>query len=146
MLSFLCVCVCGCKEEKKSKDRSDADDLFTRICKLTKEYTEKLNDVPDSSSWVATCTEFEDRLDKISFSYPPDTDLLLTEGQNDTIHALLVEYTKVRDKKIHDILHPYVEIDSIVDADSNIVLSVPEISNTKPGEVNQSSASRSPDN
>ena len=146
MLSFFCFCVCACKEEKKSRDRTDADDLFKRICKLTKEYTDKLNDVPDSSLWVATCSEFEEKLEKISFSYPPDTDLLLTEGQNDTIHALLVEYTKVRDTKIHDILHPYVDIDSIVDVDSAVVLSLPEMSNPKVSAVNPSNASRNPGN
>ncbi|MDE6480368.1 MAG: hypothetical protein K2L45_08855 [Muribaculaceae bacterium] len=146
MLAFLCFCVCACKEEKKSKDRTDADDMFARICKLTKEYTEKLEDIPDSSLWDATCAEFEERLEKISFSYPPDTDLLLTEGQNDTIHTLLVEYAKMRDDRIHEILHPHVEVDSVTGADSNVVVTVPEISNPKESEVILTSASRNPGN
>ena len=60
---------------------------------------------------------FEDSLDKINFSYPPDTDLLLTEGQNDTIHSMLQTYIKDRDSRIHEILHPVVIADSI-DTDS----------------------------
>ncbi len=137
LLAF--ICGFGCTQEKKLKDRSEATDMFNRICKLTKEYTEKLTDAPDSSSWATACSEYEDKLDKISFSYPPDTDLLLTEGQNDTIHSLMLEYIKARDGRIHDILHPKVEVDSIVSVDSGIAIETLS-------EVNREDASRSPDN
>ncbi len=112
------LCAPGCKQEKPQKDRSEAKEMFERICKLTKEYADKLADSPDSSSWAANCNEFEDKLDKVNFSYPPDTDLLLTEGQNDTIHSLMMEYVKVRDERIHAILHPIVELDSLMNLDS----------------------------
>ncbi|MDE7421260.1 MAG: hypothetical protein K2N35_13760 [Muribaculaceae bacterium] len=133
------ICTLGCTKENKTKDRSEATDMFHRICKLTKEYSEKLNNAPDSSAWAAACSEYEDKLDKISFSYPPDTDLLLTEGQNDTIHALMKDYIKARDGRIHDIMYPKVEIDSLVNADS--VISIEPA-----GEVSQADASRSPGN
>ena len=117
-VAVVCVGVFGCAREKNRKDRSEAVDMYERICRLTEEYTEKLKSAPDSADWVVICTEFEERLDKISFSYPPDTDLLLTEGQNDTIHALLRELVKVRENRIHGILHPQTELDSIVCVDS----------------------------
>lgn len=112
------LCASGCTHEKKHVDRSEAIDMFNRICKLTKAYTLKLSEASDSISWASACTEYEEKLDKISFCYPPDTDLLLTEGQNDTIHALMLEYIKARDGKIHDILYPKVEVDSLLVADS----------------------------
>ncbi len=108
----------GCDQEKKSKDRSEAQEMYEKICKLTQDYTNRLLDSPDSSSWAAACTEYEDRLEKISFSYPPDTDLLLTEGQNDTIHSLMLAYIQVRDERIQRILHPIVEADTLENADS----------------------------
>lgn len=120
--------VSGCTQEKKYKDRSEADEMFNRICKLTIDYTEKLTDSPDSAEWAKSCKEFEEKLDKISFSYPPDTDLLLTEGQNDTIHSLMLEYVKARDERIHAILNPIVELDSLIDSDSMISESVEDIS------------------
>ena len=139
VISLVCICGFGCTKEKKYKDRSDANDMFGRICKLTKDYTVKLTESQDSSTWATTCIEFEDKLEKINFSYPPDTDLLLTEGQNDTIHALMLEYITARDEKIHSILHPIIEIDSIVDSDSLVVPeSLPDI--------NQADASRNLDN
>ncbi len=118
LISMFLVCFWGCKPEKNIKDRSEATEMFGKICKLTKEYTDRLTDSPDSAAWALLCNEFEEKLDKISFSYPPDTDLLLTEGQNDTIHSLMLEYIQARDGRIHDILYPVVELDSISDSDS----------------------------
>lgn len=114
----LCVCASGCKQEKQVIDRSLADEMFHRICRLTEEYTDRLESAPDSADWAELTVEFEDRLDKISFSYPPDTDLLLTEGQNDTIHHLMQEYVKMREERIYGLLHPEPELDSLAEADS----------------------------
>lgn len=125
ILSF--ICVLGCTTEKKSMDRSEATDMFNRICSLTKEYTEKFSEVPDSSGWATICNEFEDKLDKISFSYPPDTDLLLTEGQNDTIHALMLDYIRMRDDRIHEILYPVIELDTLIIDSTIMTESIAEI-------------------
>lgn len=134
IIAFLTmICAFGCTTEKKNKDRREASDMFNRICKLTKEYTEKLTNAQDSSAWASLCTEFEDKLDKVSFSYSPDTDLLLTEGQNDTIHSLMLEYIKTRNERIHEILHPIAELDSL-SVDS-------ALEPLTAAEINQSSAS-----
>ncbi len=127
----------GCAKENKNKDRSEATDMFKRICSLTKEYTEKLNNAPDSASWADCCQEYEHQLDKISFSYPPDTDLLLTEGQNDTIHSLMLDYVKTRDERIHSILYPVVINDTIADSSASV---------DPVAEISQASASRNPGN
>lgn len=112
------LCLSACSREKSAKDRSQADEMFSRICSLTKEYSERLEAAPDSADWASMCSEFEEKLDKISFSYPPDTDLLLTEGQNDTIHSLMQDYVKVRESRIHEILHPVVLLYSLSISDS----------------------------
>ncbi len=108
----------GCNQEKKNKDRTDATVMYERICKLTKEYTDRLENVPDSADWAEVCLEFEEKLDKISLSYPPDTDLLLTEGQNDTIYNLMQDFVKAKEKRIQGLLHPVVELDSLDTPDS----------------------------
>lgn len=115
IVATVCLCLSGCAKEKKSKDRGNANEMYERICKLTKEYTEKLEAADDSTAWETTCADFEDKLDKITFSYPPDTDLLLTEGQNDTINSLLHDYVTARDRRIHGITHPIMESDTLVD-------------------------------
>lgn len=110
---LILIFVCGCRTESKKIDRSDASEMFARISHLTETYSKKLTSVSDSTSWANVCKEYEDSLDKINFSFPPDTDLLMTEGQNDSIHKLMEEYVRIREEKIFDILHPYVPADTI---------------------------------
>ncbi|MDE7350845.1 MAG: hypothetical protein K2N25_07245 [Muribaculaceae bacterium] len=119
--ALLCVCVAGCSKENKKKDRSKATQMYERICRLTEEYTDRLENAPDSADWASVCTEFEEKLDKITFSYPPDTDLLLTEGQNDTINILLQEYVKMRERRIHGLLNREVETDSLEVSDTLVI-------------------------
>ncbi|MDE6551652.1 MAG: hypothetical protein K2K98_01630 [Muribaculaceae bacterium] len=118
LLASVCIGVAGCAQEKKKKDRSQATEMYERICKLTEDYTDRLQNAPDSADWASVCSEFEEKLDKITFSYPPDTDLLLTEGQNDTINILLQEYVKMRERRIHGLLNPDVETDSLEVSDT----------------------------
>ncbi|MDE5871007.1 MAG: hypothetical protein K2H22_03535 [Muribaculaceae bacterium] len=115
-----CLCSFGCTQERDRKDRAQATEMFHRICRLTEDYIERLETAQDSASWATACIEYEDKLEKISFSYPPDTDLLLTEGQNDTIHSLMQEYVGARERRIHGILHPVVEVDSLAASDSAV--------------------------
>lgn len=105
------IAACGSRE--KVKDRSDAGSLYQQILSLTEEYTKKISAAGDSASWAILCAEYEDRLDKVNFSFPSDTDLLLTEGQNDTITDLIMDFIKIRDERIESIMHPVVVGDSI---------------------------------
>lgn len=108
----------SCRQDVKVKDRRDAHRLYERIVDLTEHYSRKVAQASDSVSWAAICNAYEDSLGKISFSFPPDTDLLLTEGQNDTIHSLMKEYAIARDARIREILYPVVEPDSLLSVDS----------------------------
>lgn len=121
-----CLCMAGCAKEKKENDRSQATEMYNRICRLTEDYTDKLENAPDSADWATVCDEFEEKLDKITFSYPPDTDLLLTEGQNDTINLLMQEYVKMRRQRIAGILHPQAENDTLPETDSLELADIPQ--------------------
>lgn len=116
-LLLLTFSLTQCGSDKKPHDRDDADDMFSRICNLTDSYTDKVAAAEDSAAWARVCIEYEDSLNKISFSYPPDTDLLLTEGQNDTIDVMMREYVLTRDRRINEIRYPETPADSL-DVDS----------------------------
>lgn len=118
ILVAVCLLGAGCRRESEDRDRTQAEEMYARICELTKEYTAKLQTAPDTTDWVATCNEYEEKLDKISFSYPPDTDILLTEGQNDTIYILMQEFAKERGRRIHGFRYEELETDSVAAADS----------------------------
>lgn len=141
ILAAACLLGAACRRDSNVKDRRDADEMFSRICALTKEYTARLQSAPDSTDWAGTCAEFEEKLDKISFSYPPDTDILLTEGQNDTIYTLMQEYAKERGRRLHGFRYPEEEPDSVSVTDSIAHVALPNMPTGGGGH-----ASRSPGN
>lgn len=105
--------VSGCTPEKKSKDRSAGDDLFRRTVALAERFTLRMENTPDSVSVSELYVEFEDSLEKLNFSYPPDTDLLLTEGQNDTIHQSLTRLIEARDERLQTLMRRGMPADTI---------------------------------
>lgn len=141
MFLLVMTILASCSSEKQKKDRRGADDMFGKISALVSDYTLKVSEAKDSASWAEACSEFEDKLDKINFSYPPDTDILLTEGQNDTIQSLIKEYVKARNLRIHELLHPIIETDTIADS---LAIDDGSISETSPQpSVSQAGASHS---
>lgn len=103
----------ACRGDGKIKDRTAAHDMYEHITSLTRTYIQKIEAAEDSAVWARVNLEYEDSLDKVNFHYPPDTDLLLSEGQNDTIVRLTRAYVEARDKRINSILHPISPTDTI---------------------------------
>ncbi len=108
------ACVAACNGSKEREDRTEAQRMFSKIVSLTETYTHRISVAPDSVAWVKTSMQFEDSLEKINFSFSADTDLLLSEGQNDTISRLINAYVKARNERIRVLLHPIQSSDSIV--------------------------------
>lgn len=113
LAAVMSLAAVGCGNGKRVKDRTDAHELFDAVTTLTKSYIAKIAAASDSAVWATLCEEYEDSLDKVNFRFPPDTDLMLTEGQNDTITTLIATYVRVRDERIHSLLHPVEPSDSI---------------------------------
>lgn len=90
----------GCTRETATDDHSDADALFRESVRLLRTYTDSLAKATDS----ATCRRLSENLDseltKLNFRYPANTDMSLTEGQNDTLYRLTTRYIRIRDKRI----------------------------------------------
>lgn len=111
------LCVAGCGSDGKAKDREEANGLYEAIKSLTITYIAEMSAAPDSATWARLCSEYEDSLVKVNYSFPPDTDYLMSEDQNDTITILMENYVKTRQEKIQSILYPLSPTDSIA-ADS----------------------------
>lgn len=112
----------ACQPQKKERDRSSAHEMFEHISSLTKSYIRQIEAAEDSATWARVCLEYEDSLDKVNFTYPPDTDLLLSEGQNDTLVNLSRAYVHARDSRIHEILHPVNHVDTVDTLDSRPIV------------------------
>lgn len=113
LLGILLAAAAGCNKEKRIKDRSAGDELFRRTVALVERFMVRMENTPDSASVSMLALQFEDSLERLNFSYPPDTDLLLTEGQNDTIHQSLKRLMEIRDERLSTLLRQRLPADTI---------------------------------
>lgn len=98
LLSFLFLISCT-KNEDKIKNE-EARDLFRESAETIKEFTELISyavkiDEIDSIQFI-----FEKKITDINFSFSPETDLKLTEQENDSLFKLLEEMKNVTQRKM----------------------------------------------
>lgn len=98
LLSFLFLISCT-KNEDKIKNE-EARDLFRESAETIKEFTELISyavkiDEIDSIQFI-----FEKKINDINFSFSPETDLKLTEQENDSLFKLLEEMKNVTQRKM----------------------------------------------
>lgn len=116
MVSMLMVM--SCRNGDNADDRTEARELFRQLSELNRSFTSSVASAPDSAAWAKITLAYEDSLAKINFRFPPDTDLEMSQGENDTLFSLTSAYIAARDTRIHEILHPKVHMDSIAHPDS----------------------------
>ncbi len=105
----------SCAEKKTETLSPEARDLFRKSSDLIRSYTDSIGKAKDSVTWAAIDRRFEDRLTKLNYSYPPDTDLHLSQGENDTLFALTTRYVKARAESHTRILRGPAPADTVAD-------------------------------
>lgn len=93
MLPLLLTACGGKTEEEEDTGTEDALILYTSTLMLIRQYTDSISTAPDSLTLSQIYTRFNAKLDSVNFAVEPDTDLNLSEGQNDT---LFIEMEKFR--------------------------------------------------
>lgn len=93
MLPLLLTACGGKTEEEEETGTEDALILYTSTLMLIRQYTDSISTAPDSLTLSQIYTRFNAKLDSVNFAVEPDTDLNLSEGQNDT---LFIEMEKFR--------------------------------------------------
>ena len=106
--SVLCISLCtlfSCRNNDNKNDHIMAEQLFLKSTRLIEVYTDSIRDVQDSMSFHRMRNEFDDKLAKINFQFPPDTDLKLTQEENDSLIRMLQKLIKVTKEKEKFLLH-----------------------------------------
>lgn len=98
MLPMLASCSRG--DNREDGDRGDAPRLYSKTLALAKQYADSLRAAPDSTAAIDIFRRFHSELDSLNFSVAPDTDLLLTEGENDTIYRRLQQLRALYDGRL----------------------------------------------
>lgn len=86
----------GCAEKPVETLAPEARDLYKKSADLIRSYTDSITRAEDSVSWAAIDHRFEERLTKLNFKYPADTDLHLSQGENDTLYILTTRYVRAK--------------------------------------------------
>lgn len=79
----------SCKKNVTKENDDDARNLFMNTSKLLLELTSELKNSQDSLQVDSLMNLFEHKMIEINFSVPPETDLKLTEEENDSIFKLM---------------------------------------------------------
>lgn len=93
----------SCKKRDQSNNIEEARELFNNSVELIHETIEKINLSQDSLMVDSLQKDFEKRIVEINFSFPPETDLKLTEEENDSLFSLMKEMRQLTDKKLEDL-------------------------------------------
>lgn len=86
-LVFLSLVSCGKKE--KNEEEAPARSLFKESTQLISVTTKKIQQAKDSTAIDSLIDLFEKNLTDLNFKYPPETDMELTEQENDSIIKLV---------------------------------------------------------
>lgn len=90
----------NCEPKRKSVDRSQATMMYNMLRQLVISYTDSLSTATDSVSIASITERYEELLTELIFKYPANTDLLMTNGQQDTISNLTAKFVRIKNEKI----------------------------------------------
>lgn len=95
----------GCaKEEKPAND--DSDKLYRGCLAVSRQYADSIRLASDSAAAEEAFNRAGELLDSVNFSVAPDTDLLLTEEENDTLYANITLLRTLLKEKLHNLSLP----------------------------------------
>ena len=103
LIGMMALTGCGGGGSEEDAGVSDVDRLYYSVNKLIRTYADSLRTAPDSAAVVGAFERFNAQLDTLNFSVAPDTDLLLTEGQNDTIYLNLMGLRHIYDRRLKEL-------------------------------------------
>lgn len=89
IMALCTVMFTGCRTEGTDYNRIAAHQLYEKSVRLIELYTDSVKISTDSLMLQRLSMEFDDRLAKINFQFPADTDQHLTEQENDSIICLM---------------------------------------------------------
>lgn len=101
---FFLASLCSCGEKEVKEDQIYSRQLFQDSSNEIIKYINYISCATDSTQLDSISQRFEKRITEINFSYPPDTDLNLTEEENDSLFKLLTQLEKIKKQKQKDLI------------------------------------------
>lgn len=109
-IGLLILTACAGETEGDEQRRSaDADRLFRETLRISRIYADSIRAASDSAAARSAFERFNAGIDSINFAVAPDTDLLLTEGENDTIYRNLMAVRRIYEDKLNALSRRHIE-------------------------------------
>ena len=108
----LLPCFTFCAEKNKEVKERASTLLFSEISQLYKTYTDSVETSNSIEEINFYKENFEKKITDINYSYPPNTDLEMTEEENDSIIKLNKKYKNRVEEKIREIGNTRILLDT----------------------------------
>ena len=103
-LASMLLIVGGCSNPKTIDNKSESDKMFIELKELLLLYSDSLKNASDSASITNIVDRYESELTKTIYKYPAESDLQLTQGQQDTIASLTENFVSLKRLKYSNLL------------------------------------------
>lgn len=117
-LSAALLLLTACGGEKTAPEVDDSEHLYASTLELINTYSDSISAASDSTEVYRLFAAFNSRLDSLNNSVAPNTDLKLSENQNDTIFMNLMVLTGLFNGKLQAMSGTIEAPDSISTADT----------------------------
>lgn len=112
-LGILSAVILSCSHSEESGRHRDARTLFEKSLEISMAYSDSLKMAKDSAEVERLSTAYEESINRLHFSYPPDLGLQISEGENDTLTSVTMRFVAKRDSLLKSFAHRRVETDSV---------------------------------
>lgn len=100
IIGFILVYSGSCTGNKDQNSHLQASRLFEKSIVLIKAYTDSLNVARDSAHVESLARSFESKINTVNFEFPPETDLKLTQEENDSLIKLIDRLVDARRRRL----------------------------------------------
>lgn len=100
IITFFTIIFASCSSHDNKQDFDVAHQLFEKTIRMTEGYIDSISNAPDSAALQKLAEHFDDRIATLNYQFPPDTDLLMSEDENDSIIRMHKRLTNIERKRL----------------------------------------------
>lgn len=112
IVALFCI-VTSCQEKQPTPQEQAVPGLFQGTVKLLTGYSDSLTKATDSATVYHLMSQLLDKMTRLNFEQPANTDLELSEDENDTIYKLTARMIKLRDDRLKILSKDSLKRDSV---------------------------------
>lgn len=111
----LCV---SCRQRREDNSRMMAEQLYGKTVNLIKLYQDSVRNAKDSVSVLRMTEDINDKLSKVNFQFPPETDYAMTEEENDSIMHMMERFENLSQTRLEQLAPKVAELSDSVKSES----------------------------